>query len=71
MNVRSIVFQTVGVLLLGLCGVSGCGGPLSDTGPTEQPNIGPGIPAGSPTFGAKGDSKATASASTASKNATK
>lgn len=71
MNVRSIAFQTVGVLFLGLCGVSGCGGPLSDTGPTEQPNIGPGVPAGNPSFGAKSDSKATTSASAVSRNATK
>ncbi|WP_406696907.1 hypothetical protein V5E97_38565 [Singulisphaera sp. Ch08] len=71
MNLRSIAFQTVGILFLGLCGFSGCGGSLSDTGPTEQPNIGPGVPAGSPTFAAKSDTKAPTSASNASRNATK
>jgi len=70
MDLRSTTRQAIGVLLLGLCGFSGCGAPVSDTGPTEQPNIGPGFPASGPTF-AKSDMRANTSASTASKNATK
>jgi hypothetical protein len=71
MDLRSTTCRAVGVLLLGLCGFSGCGAPASDTGPTEQPNIGPGMPPAGPTFAAKSDMRANTSASSASKNATK
>jgi hypothetical protein len=71
MDLRSTTCQAIGVVLLGLCGLPGCGAPASDTGPTEQPNIGPGFPAAGPTFAAKSDMRHNTSAATASKNATK
>jgi hypothetical protein len=44
MMVRWVVRTTLGVLLLGLPLMVGCGGG-SDSGPTEEPNVGPGGPA--------------------------
>jgi hypothetical protein len=46
MNVRRVVLTTVGVLLLGLPLMVGCSGGGTDTGPTEEPNVGPGGPPG-------------------------
>jgi len=60
MKFRSILCQATGVILLGLCGVAGCGAPTADTGPTEEPNVGPGVPAGGPVPAAKGTAKADA-----------
>jgi hypothetical protein len=45
MIVRWVVRTTLGVLLLGLPLMVGCGGG-SDNGPTEEPNVGPGGPPG-------------------------
>lgn len=47
MKYRSALFMITAPLILGLACLSGCGGSDSeDTGPTEEPNMGPGGPAG-------------------------
>lgn len=70
MKRRLTVGKVVGVLLLGLCAISGCGGGSVDTGPAEEPNIGPGVPAdgslptaASKTSGSSSPSSAPAAAS--------
>jgi len=73
MKLRSKVSLSVGVLWLGLSVAPGCGGgPAVDTGPVEEPNVGPGGPPGIAAKGvlgtAKGDTKA---ASAPARDATK
>jgi len=46
MSYRSRVRKTIGILSIGLCVASGCGTASVDTGPVEEPNIGPGGPPG-------------------------
>jgi hypothetical protein len=46
MNVRWVVLTTLGLLLLGLPLMVGCGGGGTDSGPAEEPNVGPGGPPG-------------------------
>src|SRR5690242_18457485 len=43
----------IGIFLLGLIAVAGCGSPVANTGPAEEPNVGPGVPAGGPPTAAK------------------
>jgi|GEM_PF-3915695 len=72
MNLRTTTYRVFGVLLLGLGGLSGgCGTPASDTGPAEEPNIGPGAAPGVPSFAAKGDGRANTSASAHTRDTTK
>lgn len=70
MKFRSILCQATGIMLLGLFGLAGCSAPSADTGPAEEPNIGPGVPAGGPVpalKGAKADTAAPASTKDAKK----
>jgi hypothetical protein len=52
MMVRWSVHATLGVLLLGLPLMVGCGGGGSENGPAEAPNVGPGGPPGAPPLSA-------------------
>ena len=46
MGFRSTVLRSVATSLIGLCLASGCSAPEGPTGPSEEPNVGPGGPAG-------------------------
>jgi hypothetical protein len=71
MKFRSILCRATGVMLLGLCVVAGCSAPTANTGPTEEPNVGPGVPAGGPVPAAKGAAKAEGAGPASTKDATK
>lgn len=60
MKLRSTVRRLLSVGLLALGVISGCGAPSADTGPAEEPNRGPGVPAGGPPIESKGGSKSDA-----------
>src|SRR5262249_56308152 len=59
----------IGIFLLGLLAVAGCGTPAADTGPAEEPNVGPGVPAGGPVPAAKGAAKTEAKSAAKSETA--
>jgi len=65
MKLRSKMSLAVGILWLGLGMASGCGGPAVDTGPVEEPNVGPGGPPGFEVKASKGGFKADAKAAPA------
>ena len=46
MNDRFTVRGRFGAWVFGFALLSGCGGGTVDTGPAEQPNVGPGMPPG-------------------------
>jgi len=72
MKFRSILCQTTAVMLLGSCMFAGCSAPTADTGPAEEPNIGPGVAAGGPPAVTKGAAtKATTAGPASTKDAKK
>jgi hypothetical protein len=67
MKFRSIRCAT-GAVLLSLFALTGCGSPAANTGPTEEPNVGPGVAAGGGVPAPKGAGKADAKAAAKSEN---
>lgn len=54
MKVRHVVrAMVVGLLTMGALSLPGCSGSPGDTGPTEEPNLGPGGPPGAAAGAAK------------------
>jgi len=70
MKFRSILCPAAGVMLLGLW-LAGCSAPTANTGPTEEPNVGPGVPAGGPPAAVKAPAKGDSAGPASTKDATK
>lgn len=71
MKLRSTVCRALGVGLLALYMISGCGAPSADTGTAEEPNRGPGVPPSGPPIAGKSDAKADAGKAAPTKDAAK
>jgi hypothetical protein len=51
MSFRSLVVKSLCVPLLTIPLIGGCGAAVEETGPAEEPNVGPGQPPGKPPAG--------------------